>query len=299
MPTSFEAIRMLVELAKLTTLEEGSPQAFKVRAYENAIAGVEAHQGDIDGLSKAELTKIKGVGSSTADKIVELGKTGTVAKLERLRQEYPPEFVELTKIPGLGPKTLKTIRADLGVEDLQGLRAALEAERLRDLPGLGEKSEEKIKKAIERLGLHGKDKRTPLVEAYGFANALAGRIQEVEGVEVAVPCGSLRRFSETIGDVDIVVATTAPARVHATVLEFRDVNEVVGSGDTKTSFLTREGLQVDVRTVTPAAPASPRQRIVALYVPEKSKRTQMIDGAPAEAAKELVKRLREEARVLA
>ncbi|HUG31334.1 MAG TPA: DNA polymerase/3'-5' exonuclease PolX [Acidimicrobiia bacterium] len=251
MPTSFEAIRMLVELARLTTLEEGSPQAFKVRAYENAIAGVEAHEGDIDGLSKAELTKIKGVGSSTADKIVELGKTGTVAKLERLRQEYPPGFVELTKIPGLGPKTLKTIRAELGVEDLPGLRAALDAERLRDLPGLGEKSEEKIKRAIERLGLHGKDRRTPLVEAYGFANALAGRIQELEGVEAAVPCGSLRRFSETIGDVDIVVATSAPARVHASVLEFPDANEVVGSGDTKTSFLTREGLQVDVRTVTP------------------------------------------------
>lgn len=251
MPTSHEAIRMLVELAKLTTLEEGSPQAFKVRAYENAIAGIEAHQGDIDGLSKAELTKIKGVGSSTADKIVELGKTGSVAKLERLRQEYPPEFVELTKIPGLGPKTLKMIRAELGVEELEGLRAALDAEQLRDLPGLGEKSEEKIKRAIERLGLHGKDRRTPLVEAYGFANALAGRIREVEGVEAAVPCGSLRRFSETIGDVDIVVATTAPARVHAAVLGLPDANEVVGSGDTKTSFLTREGLQVDVRTVSP------------------------------------------------
>jgi len=246
-----EAIRMLAELAKLTALDEGSPQAFKVRAYENAVAGIEAHQGEIDGLSKSELTEIKGVGGSTADKIIELRDTGKVAKLEALREAYPPKFVELTKIPGLGPKTLKMIRTQLGVEDVEGLRAVLEAESLRDLPGLGEKSEEKIKKAIERLGLHGKDRRTPLVEVFGFAHSLAARIATIDGVDGAVPCGSLRRFSETVGDVDIVVGSTKPEIVHQTVLEFPEVVDIVGSGGTKTSFLTREGLQVDVRTVTP------------------------------------------------
>lgn len=251
MTTRAEAIRMLVELAKLTTLEEGSPQAFKVRAYENAIAGIEAHQGEIDGLTKTELTKIKGVGGSTADKILELGETGTVAKLRGLREKYPPAFVELTKIPGLGPKTLKMIRAELGVEDIEGLKKAIDSERLRDLPGLGEKSEVKISKAIERLGLHGKDRRTPLVEVYGFARSLARRIADIDDVTDAVPCGSLRRFSETIGDIDIVVATEDSLLVHETVLGFPEVAEVVGSGETKTSFLTREGLQVDVRTVTP------------------------------------------------
>ena len=243
---------MLAELAKLTALEEGSPQAFKVRAYENAIAGIEAHQGDIDGLSKTELTKIKGVGASTADKILELGETGQVAKLDDLRAKYPPAFVELTKIPGLGPKTLMTMREQLGVEDLEGLKAAIDSERLRDLPGLGEKSEEKIKKAIERLGLHGKDRRTPLVEVLGFANSLAQRIASIPGVAEAVPGGSMRRFSETIGDVDIVVGTTDPPLVHRTVLGYPEVADVVGSGDTKTSLLTREGLQIDVRTVSPA-----------------------------------------------
>jgi DNA polymerase (family 10) len=251
MTTRSEAIRMLAELAKLTALDEGSPQAFKVRAYENAIAGIEAHQGDIDELSKAELTKIKGVGGSTADKILELANTGMVAKLEDLRTKYPPAFVELTKIPGLGPKTLKMIRSELGVEDIDGLRKAIAAERLRDLPGLGEKSEEKIERAIERLGLHGKDRRTPLVEVLGFAHSLASRIGDIAGVTAAVPCGSLRRFSETVGDVDVVVATDDAPAVHEAVLRFSDVAEVVGSGETKTSFLTRESLQVDVRTVAP------------------------------------------------
>jgi len=252
MTTRADAIRMLAELAKLTALEEGSPQAFKVRAYENAIAGIEAFQGDIEGLSKTELTNIKGVGGATADKILELRDTGKVAKLKDLRMKYPPAFVELTKIPGLGPKTLKMIRAQLGVEDIEGLKESIEAERLRELPGLGEKSEEKIKKAIERLGLHGKDRRTPLVEVLGFASSLANRIGEIPEVTDAVPCGSLRRFSETIGDIDVVVATGDASVVHQTVLGFPEVAEVVGSGDTKTSFLTREGLQVDVRTVTPA-----------------------------------------------
>lgn len=242
---------MLIELARLTTLEEESPQAFKVRAYENAVAGIEAHPDELEGLTKAELTKIKGVGAATADKILELAKTGKVAKLETLRAKYPPSFVELTKIPGLGPKTLLMIRERLGVEDIAGLREAIESESLRDLPGLGEKSEEKLKKAIDRLGMHGKDRRTPLVDVYGFAQGLAQRLQSIDGVASAVPCGSMRRFSETVGDVDLVVGTTEPATIHREVLAMPEVAEVVGSGETKTSFLTREGLQVDVRTVQP------------------------------------------------
>ena len=242
---------MLAELAKLTALDEGSPQAFKVRAYENAIAGIESHPEEPSGLTKAELTEIKGVGNSTADKILELEATGKVAKLEALREVYPPSFVALTKIPGLGPKTLKMLRSQLGIEDIEGLKAAVDAERLRELPGLGEKSEQKITRAIDRLGLHGKDRRTPLVEVLGFANSLAGRIAEIDGVVEAVPCGSIRRFSETIGDVDIVVATKKPDLVGEAVLAYPEVTEVVGAGETKISFLTRVGLQVDIRTVRP------------------------------------------------
>jgi len=242
---------MLAELAKLTALDEGSPQAFRVRAYENALHGLEGHQGELDGLTKKDLTEIKGVGGSTADKILEFMDTGSVAKLATLREKYPPAFVELTKIPGLGPKTLKRIRAELGVEDIDGLRRAIAAEQLRDLPGLGKTSEEKIGKAIERLGLHGKDRRTPLVEAFPLARSLAARISALESVEAAETCGSVRRFSDTVGDIDIVVATTDPSAVSVFVAGMPEVSEVIGSGGTKTSFLTREGMQVDVRTVEP------------------------------------------------
>jgi DNA polymerase (family X) len=251
MATRSEIIRMLAEMARLTTLDEGSPQAFKVRAYENAIAGIEGHPGELAGMTKAELIAIKGVGSSTADKILELESTGKVAKLEALREAYPPAFVELTKVPGLGPKSLRVLRERLGVEDIADLKEAIAQERLRELPGMGEKSEEKIARAIERLGLHGKDKRTPLIEVVGLAASLVDRLIGVPGVVEAVPCGSMRRFSETVGDVDIVVSTSDPAAVSEAAAGFGEVAEVLGSGDTKTSFLTREGLQVDVRTVHP------------------------------------------------
>jgi DNA polymerase (family 10) len=246
-----EILRMLAELAKLTAFDEGSPQAFRVRAYENAFHGIEGYPGEVSGLDKQALVEIKGVGGSTADKILEFVSTGSVAKLEALRERYPPAFVELAKIPGLGPKTLKLLRSELGVEDIEGLRRAIADEQLRELPGLGKTSEEKIGKAIERLGLHGKDRRTPLVEALPLARSLAARISDLDSVEMAAPCGSIRRFSESVGDIDIVVATTDPAQVSEFVVGLPEVDEVIGSGDTKTSFLTREGMQVDVRAVQP------------------------------------------------
>ena len=251
MATRLEVLRMLAELAKLAALDEGSPQAFRVRAYENALHGIEGYPGELTGLDKKALTEIKGVGGSTAEKILEFMTTGSVAKLAILREKYPPAFVQLTKIPGLGPKTLKLIRAELGVEDIDGLRRVIAAEQLRELPGLGRTTEEKIGKAIERLGLHGKDRRTPLVEALPLARSLAARISALDSVEKAVPCGSIRRFADTVGDIDIVVATTDPSAVAEFVTGLPEAAELIGSGATKTSFLTREGMQVDVRTVEP------------------------------------------------
>lgn len=242
---------MLSELSRLTTLEEGSPQSFKVRAYDNARGAIEGAGVDVTTMSKAELTALKGVGGSTADKILEFVASGRVDKLERLRQKYPPAFLELTRIPGLGPKTLIMIRRELGVENLEDLKAALAAERLRELPGLGKTSEEKIARAIERLGLHGKDRRTPIVDVLPLARSLAEELGGLSGVTAAQYCGSLRRFSDTIGDVDIVVATTGPAPVMDHVASHRLATEVVGHGETKTSILTRSGLQVDVRAVAP------------------------------------------------
>jgi len=243
---------MLDDLIRLTILEEESPQSFKVRGYEKARLGIEAHGDDITQLSEAQLTKISGVGKSTASKIREFLETGTVDKLEKLRAEYPPEFAELAKIPGLGPKTLKLVRSELGVQNLEDLRAAIAEQRLRSLPRMGATSEAKIAKAIERLGLTGKDRRTPIAEALPLARRLVEDLEAVPEVSDVLHCGSLRRMAETVGDIDITVASDEPAAVMEAVLTHPEVSEVVLTGDTKTSFLTAKGLQVDVRVVEPA-----------------------------------------------
>ncbi|MCP5028444.1 MAG: DNA polymerase/3'-5' exonuclease PolX [Actinomycetia bacterium] len=249
--TNRDVFAMLSELVTLTTLDEESPQSFKVRAYENARLGLEAHGADVTGLTVAELTTIKGVGKATANKIRELVDNGSVAKIEALRQAYPPAFVELSRIPGMGPKTLKLVRRELGVEDVEGLKEAVANQQLRSLPGLGAKSEAKIAKAIERLGLTGKDRRTPIADALPLATRLVADLEALPGVVEVAYCGSLRRMAETIGDIDITVASTDAGPVMGLVRAHREVADIVVSGDTKTSFLTASGLQVDVRVVEP------------------------------------------------
>jgi len=252
MTTSGHIIAALAELRTLMTLEEGSPQAFRVRAYDNAIQGLETATTDIASLSEAELVALKGVGKATAGKIRELVETGSIRKLDGLREKYPPEFVNLTRIPGLGPKTLVMLRDRLEIHNLDDLKAALAAEKLRDLPGLGAKSEEKISHAIERLGLHGKDTRTPIVEALPIARATVAQLLELPEVRRADYCGSLRRFREDIGDIDILVSSTKAEAVMEFFTTMPEVADVIGRGETKSSIVTRRGIQVDLRVVRPA-----------------------------------------------
>ena len=242
---------MLRELAELTVLDEQNPQSFRVRAYENAFSGLQRRGDEIAAMSRAQLQKIDGVGKSTADKIREYFDTGRVAKLEALREKFPPALVQLSKIPGLGPKSLARIRSELGVENLDDLRRAIAGQQLRELPGFGAKSEEKLAAAIERLGLTGKDRRTPIRDALPLARRVVAALEELPEVAMARYCGSLRRFRETIGDIDIVVATAEPESVMQAFASMPMVSDVIARGDTKTSILTASGLQVDLRAVKP------------------------------------------------
>ncbi len=244
-------VALFRELAQLTVLDEGSQNAFRVRAYENAVEAISSYRGDLEALSEKELTAIAGIGPSTARKIREFFQSGTIAKLEELRRKYPPDFVELGKIPGLGPKTLLRLRSQLGVRNLEDLRAALEGKKVREVHGLGEKMEEKLLHALDRQGAAGKDKRRPIAEAMPIARELVAALEALPAVERAQYCGSLRRLRETVADVDIVAASREPAAVREAFVKMPTVREVIGSGDTKTSVLTSTGLQVDLRIVEP------------------------------------------------
>jgi DNA polymerase (family 10) len=254
MASNRQVLAMLDELIDLTTLDEGSSQSFKVRAYERARRAVESQGRDLSGLDVKDIQGIRGVGKSIASSILEFSRTGQVAKLELLRSKYPPAFRELTRIPGLGPKTVKMIRRELGVECLDDLLVALEHERLRTLPGLGPTSETKIARAVERLGLAGKNRRTPLVRALPIAEQLRGDLARLEGVSAVEVCGSLRRFRESVADIDLVVAADPIAwpAVMKAVATHPLAEETLLSGKTKTSVLTQGGLGVDARVVEPS-----------------------------------------------
>ena len=240
------------ELVELTSLDEGSPQSFRARAYDIAITEIRIYKEDLSGLTESQLTKINGIGKSTAKKIREFFETGTIQKLEDLRAKYPPAFVALSRIAGLGPKTLLRLRSELGVENLEDLRAAISGKRIRELKGLGEKTEIKLADAIERMGLTtGKQARAPIAKAMPLAKRLVAALEALPEVERAQFCGSLRRMRETIADIDIVCATRNPASVMDQVATLPAVDSVLVHGDTKTSVMLRSGIQVDVRAVLP------------------------------------------------
>ena len=246
-----EVLEMLRELAELTMLDEQDPQSFRVRAYESAAQAIAAHAGDVGRLSAKELQKIEGIGKSTAEKIRELLDTGKVAKLEMLRQKHPPSVVALLRIQGLGPKALQRLRVELGVESIDDLRRVLAEKKLRGLAGFGEKSEEKLAQSLARLEAQGPLERTPISVALPLAERIAAAMRELPGVVHAEACGSLRRFCETIGDVDIIVASETPGPVTEAFLAMSFVDRILGRGDSKTTVVTRRGTQVDLRIVAP------------------------------------------------
>ena len=250
--TKQEVLDMLRELAELTMLDEGDPQSFRVRAYESAAQAIAAQASDLGLLDAKALQKIEGIGKSTAEKIRELIETGKVAKVEALRAKHPASVVALLRIQGLGPKALMRLRAELDVTSIGDLRAALAAHRLRDLKGFGQRSEEKLAQALARWEAQGGGAgRTPISVAHPLARKVVARLREVEGVIHAEACGSLRRFSETIGDIDVVVAAPAGEPVMAALVAMPAVERVLVQGAAKTSVVTHRGIQIDVRVVAP------------------------------------------------
>jgi DNA polymerase (family 10) len=250
--TKEDVLDMLHELGELTMLDEGDPQSFRVRAYESAAQAIAAQATDVGKLTVKELQEIEGIGKSTAEKIRELCETGKVQKLEGLRAKHPPGVVALLRIQGLGPKAVKRLRAELGVQSIEDLHRVLGEHKLRALKGFGPKSEEKLAQSLARFEAQGVGKRTPISVALPLAERIVARMREVPGVTHASVCGSLRRFSETVGDVDVMVAAAAPGPVMEALLGMSLVDRVLGQGDAKTSVVTRRGTQVDLRVVAPA-----------------------------------------------
>ncbi len=240
-----EVAGLLREYAELTQITGGD--VFRARNYEKAARSVRGWGDDIGPLEVKELRAIPGVGASIAAKIAEYRATGVIGALEELRARIPPGVLELTRVPGLGPKRALQLNRDLGVTSVEDLAAAIAAGRLDGLAGFGAKSGERIASGIE-VYRQGRE-RVLLDMASRTAATMVARLSAVPGCQRCAHAGSLRRMRETIGDVDILAAADDSAPLMAAFVAQPDVAAVIASGPTKTSIRTLAGLQVDLRVV--------------------------------------------------
>jgi len=252
MITNGEIASLFSELASLTVLEDGSPQSFRVRAYERAARTAESLVDPLADMTEAEIAALRGFGKSTARAVAEVVATGRVGRLDALRERFPPAFVEMTRIPGIGPKTALLLRERLHVESVADLQDAIARHALRDLPGLGARTEERISQSISRLGIGAEERRTPIIEAMRVARDVAAALESVPGVLRAEAMGSLRRFRESVGDIDVIaVAEGDSGGVMDRFVSLPAGREVIAHGQKKSAILSSAGIQVDLRVVRP------------------------------------------------
>jgi DNA polymerase (family 10) len=193
---------------------------------------------------EGKLEEIPGVGKAIAEKIDELLNTGKLQFLEKLKKEVPEELASWLAVPGLGPKKIAMIWKELGITALADLEAAAKNGQLRDLPGMGAKSESAIIEGIASLSR--RSGRIPLGRAYPLAQDIIRTLKKVKGVVDAAPAGSLRRMRSTVGDLDILVAAKDSAPVMEAVVNLPGVNRVLGKGETKSSIEFTDGVRAQV-----------------------------------------------------
>jgi DNA polymerase (family 10) len=236
---------VLREYADLLLIIGGD--AFRSRVYEKAARSVAGYSADVSQLDAAALRQIPGVGRSIAEKIAEYAATGTIRALEELRGDMPDGVRQLMRIPALGPKRALQLYTELRVSSVSELTDAINAGQLAELKGFGSRSEEKLLRGIELLRSTGQ--RVKLNVASDTAARIVAAIGAVPGCARCTHAGSLRRFRETIGDVDVLAAAADSAPLMAALTALPEVTDVIASGDTKTSVRVSRGLQVDLRVV--------------------------------------------------
>jgi len=229
-------------------LEFQGENPFKIIAYRKAARILNDLTEDIAVIhQKAALREIPGIGEGIAKKIDEYLTTGRMKKYDEVTAHIPDRVLELMAIPNLGPKTVSLVYKELGVQNLADLRKVIEDGSLAQLPGMGEKKAQNILKGIERY--EASRERIPLGDAFPLGMEVVNALKQLKDVEQVSPAGSLRRLKETIGDIDILVASERGGAIIEKFTHLPEVVQVLAQGDTKGSVVMSGGLQVDVRVV--------------------------------------------------
>jgi DNA polymerase (family 10) len=246
---------VLYETADL--LEIDGQDSFRVRSYRNAAQAIEAMSQQVRDLIEEpkKLLEVPGIGKGMLANMQQLFRDGSIEVHSELLKKYRPSMLELLKVQGLGPKTIALIWSAYQVCDVEGVLKLAREGKIRELPRMGEKHEQKLIKALEDYQRIGG--RFLLDAAEQLADKLVEHLSQLPGVEKVTPAGSLRRGRDTVGDLDILVTgkgcaeTESRQKIVDHLLHFPGLMEVIAQGENKISFRQRNGIQVDVRLLPP------------------------------------------------
>ncbi len=242
-----EIAEMFSRLAELLEIKGANP--FRIRAYRKAAQTIEGLPHSVTSMlaESADLSELPGIGKDLAGKIQEIVETGHLALLDQVSSQLPGQLAELAKIPSLGPKRVKMLYEKLGIKDLKGLARAARAGNIRQLHGFGTKTEGNILAQTDRL-ISG-EKRMKLNTAEQFAEPIIDFLKGINGVKEAIVAGSYRRRKETVGDLDILVASANGTSIMNRFVAYEEVEKIVSKGTTRATVMLHSGLQVDLRVV--------------------------------------------------
>jgi DNA polymerase (family 10) len=247
-----EVAETLEKLADLLDIK-GENQ-FRVRAYRNAVRTITGMQSSLSDLVARgeDLSQYQGIGNAMSEKITEIVTTGTLTKLEEVKKELPEGLLDLLRIPELGPRRVKDLYDELSITSIDELAAALDAGRVRELDGFGEKLEQSLLAQVKQMREQRGERRLLLPDAEEIAEGMVAYLREHAELDRIAVAGSYRRRKETVGDLDILGVPAAggsssAADIMAVFTSHEDVERVSMKGETRSSVVLRSGVQIDLR----------------------------------------------------
>lgn len=244
---NIEIARTLQDTADL--LELKGEDVFKIRAYQRAARAIEHHHRELRTMidEGETLQSIPGIGEAIAKKVNEMVTTGKLEYYENLKAGLPPGIMKLLAIPGIGPKTASKLSGELGISSVEELERAIRQGEVARLFRLGNKTAANFLQQIKAL--KRKDQRIPIGEALPVVEEIISVLGAVPGLKNLTPAGSLRRFRETLGDIDLMGTADNPREVIEAFAALPLVGQTLAKGSTKASVIVRGGLEVDMRMV--------------------------------------------------
>jgi DNA polymerase (family 10) len=241
-----EIAKYLAEIADM--MELTGENFFHVRAYRNAARAVLDYPGNFSKLTIQQMEKVPDIGKSISSKVDTLIQTGELAIHQELRKKVPPGMMDVMRLPALGPKRVRQLHDELGIKSLEDLKNALEAGAVRSIRGFGPRMEESIRQALARRSAVA-TKRWLYADAASEVERLLNHLRGCAAIARVEAAGSFRRKRESVGDIDLLAISSDAAQVMKRLVEYPQVAQTIGMGDTKTSVVLHDGLQVDLRVL--------------------------------------------------